>query len=282
MSMPATAPVTRWPFFLGDALLVGFALLLFFSSRAPGNTAMLIAATVCVALGAWLGVMPFLMEDRALRRREEAEGLAGTITQIQNLEAVGARISEATAQWQSIHEHASKAAAAARTTSETMNTEMKSFIEFFEKANDAERQHLRLEVDKLRRGEQDWAAVLVRIMDHVYAIHAAAVRAGQPNVVRQLTQFQEACRDAARRVGLVPFEIEPGTPFDPERHLTSDGKTPEADAKVAATLATGYTLRGQKIRPALVQLEGEPASAGAPQASEPPPPAGETEQNLPL
>jgi molecular chaperone GrpE (heat shock protein) len=138
-----------------------------------------------------------------------------------------------------------------------MSTEMKSFIEFLEKANDAERQHLRLEVEKLKRGESDWVAVLVRVMDHVYAIHAAGVRSGQRNVVQQLTQFQNACRDALRRVGLVPIEVEPGTPFDAEQHQLPEGETPEAGVKVAGTLATGYTLRGERVRPPLVQLEGQ-------------------------
>jgi hypothetical protein len=250
-------PTPRWPFFLGDALLVIFALILFYTNRTPTGCSVLVASTLCMALGALLGVMPFLMDDRAARRQEEAAGLASTVNQIRNLEAVASRIAEATAQWQSIHDHATQAAKAARTTAETMDTQMKSFMEFFQKANDSERQHLRLEVDKLRRSESDWVAVLVRIMDHVYAITAAGMRSGQRNVIAQLTQFQNACRDAARRVGLAPIEIDPGTPYDPDQHQLPEGVAPTPGARVAYTLATGYTLRGERVRPPLVQLEDQ-------------------------
>lgn len=281
-SFPPTTP--RWPFFLGDAVLVVFAFILFYGTQA--NCPVLIASTVCIALGALLGVWPFLLEDRAARRREEVAGLASTVSQIQSLELVASRIADATAQWQSIHDQSAKTAAAARTTAETMSAEMKSFIEFLEKANDAERQHLRLEVEKLKRAEGDWAAVLVRVMDHVYAIHAAGVRSGQRNVVNQLTQFQNACRDAIRRVGLVPVEVAPGTPFDAAHHHLPEGVTAESGAKVAGTLATGYTLRGERIRPVLVQLEGQGPGAAAPMADDPggstSPGAGGGDPELPL
>jgi molecular chaperone GrpE (heat shock protein) len=279
-------PTPRWPFFLGDAVLVIFALILFYTNRTAAGCSVLIASTLCMALGALLGVLPFLMDDRAARRQEEAAGLASTVNQIQNLEVVASRIADATAQWQSIHDHATQAAKAARATAEAMSTEMKSFMEFFEKANDAERQHLRLEVEKLKRDESDWVNVLVRIMDHVFAIHAAGSRSGQRNVIHQLTQFQNACRDAARRVGLVPVEVEPGTPFDSAQHQLPAGVNPPPAARIAGTLATGYTLRGERIRPALVQLEGhdpdpiaapptDPGGSAQPESSGP-------DQELPL
>jgi len=256
---PPSTP--RWPFFLGDAVLVVFSFVLFYGSPASSGCPVLIACTVCIALGAFLGVLPFLLDDRAARRQEEAAGLASTVNQIQNLESLAGRIADATAQWQSIHDQASQTATAARSTAEAMSTEMKSFIEFLEKANDSERQHLRLEVEKLKRGESDWVAVLVRVMDHVYAIHAAGVRSGQPTVINQLTQFQNACRDAIRRVGLAPVDVEPGTPFDPEKHQLPPDVPARPGARVAGTLATGFTLRGERIRPPLVQVVGQTSDA---------------------
>jgi len=120
----------------------------------------------------------------------------------------------------------------------------------------------RLEVDKLRRVEKDWLQVLVRMLDHVYALHQGALRSGQPNLIGQLGAFQHACRDAARRVGLAPFTADESEPFDEQRHQLTDGDhKAAAHALVAETLATGYTFQGQLIRPALVRLRNGQAEA---------------------
>ena len=87
-----------------------------------------------------------------------------------------------------------------------------------QRANDSERATLRLEVEKLRRAEADWLQVLVRMLDHVYALHQGALRSGQPMLIEQVGNFQNACRDAARRVGLTPFTANEAEPFDAQRH----------------------------------------------------------------
>ena len=98
--------------------------------------------------------------------------------------------------------------------------------------------------------------VLVRMLDHVYALHVGAMRSGQPNLIAQLDQFQHACRDAARRIGLTPFAANPADLFDAERHQLLDTKqAPPAGAKIAETVATGYTFQGRLLRPALVRLQ---------------------------
>src|SRR5439155_26122208 len=140
--------------------------------------------------------------------------------------------------------------------------------------------------------------ILVRILDHIYALYQAAVRSGQSNLVEQLGLFQDSCRDVARRVGLVPFTAIPGESYDSKLHQLADsGAVPAAEARVAETVANGYSFQGQLVRPALVTLQpGEspepstpdafPASAGdenrtqsssAEENSSPNPPRTETE-----
>jgi molecular chaperone GrpE (heat shock protein) len=115
----------------------------------------------------------------------------------------------------------------------------------------------------MQRGEKDWIQVSVRMLDHVYALHLGAVRSGQPNLIAQLSNFQNACRDAARRVGLTPFAAEPAEPFDEQRHQLLEGqKTPADGAVIAETLATGYTFQGRLLRPALVRLRESNGDAG--------------------
>src|SRR5205823_4894630 len=152
--------------------------------------------------GAWLAIMPFLLEYRVMVKLAEARNLGTVMSQMQNLETLAAQINSATGQWHHTQEQADKTANLATDLARRMSAEVQAFTEFMEKANDSERATLRLELEKSRRAENDWLQVLVRMMDHVFALHQGALRSGQPNLIAQLASFQSNCRDAARRVGL--------------------------------------------------------------------------------
>jgi molecular chaperone GrpE (heat shock protein) len=147
-------------------------------------------------------------------------------------------------------------AALAKEVAERMNTQVLDFTECLQRADDREKLNLRLEVEKLRRGQDDWLQVLVHMLDHIYALNQGAVRSRQTHVIEQVGNFQRTCRDVVRRVGLVPFSAAEAEPFDPQRHQLMQGQAPEG-AVVADTLATGYTFQGRLIRPALVRLREE-------------------------
>jgi molecular chaperone GrpE (heat shock protein) len=200
--------------------------------------------------------------------------LAATVEQIQQVTHLAVQINAATAQWKLAQETAGQTVSAAGQIADRITTEAKAFSEFMAKANDAEKAHLRLEVEKLRRGEAEWLQVLVRIFDHIYAIYQAGLRSGKPGLGEQLGNFQNACRDIIRRVGLVPFEAQPGEPYNPQLHNLLDAEAkPGPAAAVAETIATGFTYQGQLVRPALVSLQPAPAAdppAAAPPAAPPP------------
>ena len=108
-------------------------------------------------------------------------------------------------------------------------------------------------------------------LDHVFSLHAAAVRTGDPKLADPLTNFQNACRGTARRIGLTPFAAEPDKPFNPERHQVAGGREKPAEgAIVAETVGAGYTFQGKLLRPALVKLREGNAPAAKP-AEEPAP-----------
>lgn len=275
---PASVP--KWPFFLGDAVLLGIAGFIYLESKLPLGHWEMAACAVCAALGALLGVWPFVLDYRALCKALEAAALGSVSEKIQNLERLAAQISSATNHWENVQLQAEKISGTAKEISERMATEARDFTEFMKQINEGEKATLRLEVEKLRRAETDWLQVLVHLLDHVYALHNGAVRSGQPRLVEQLTNFQNACRDAARRVGLMAFAANVGDKFDAQRHQSAQGdKTPPAAAVVAETLAPGYTLQGRPVRPALVRLNAEaPAEVAAAKA-----PTPTVEQNqLPL
>ena len=128
------------------------------------------------------------------------------------------------------------------------------------KMNDSEKATLRLEVEKLHRAEGEWLQILVRVLDHVFALHTGAVRTGDQRFIEPITNFQHACQETVRRLGLVPFIAEPGKPFDAERHQAAGQpeKIPDG-AVVDETVGAGYTFQGKLLRPAIVRLQTAPA-----------------------
>ncbi|MCW5554590.1 MAG: nucleotide exchange factor GrpE [Verrucomicrobiae bacterium] len=247
--------VPKWPFFLGDGFMLGLAYFVFAQGQGPLQQWEITALVICVGLGALLGVVPFLLEYRATLKLIEVSAVGTALDKIQQLETVAAQISGATNHWQYAQEQADKTATLAREMSERMAGEVRDFTEFMQRINDGEKSTLRLEVEKMRRAENDWLNVAIHILDHIYALVHAAERSGQPNLIAQLQQFQNACRDVARRVGLVPFVPETGTPFNPERHQGTEDRPPPAGARVAEVLAAGYTFQGRLLRQALVRVQ---------------------------
>jgi len=272
----------KWPFLAGDVLLLCTAAFVVWQRRSPLTLWECVLCAVAVALGALLCVTPFVLEYRALMKLSETETLAGTLKQLQDLKAVASNISAATAQWQGVQDLSGQTVSTAKDIAAQMVAEAAAFRDFLKKANDSEKAMLQLEAEKLRRAQGDWLQVVVRMLDHAFALHQAAVRSGKPEVIAQIGSFQEACRDIVRRIGLVPFEAAPGEAFDAARHRPlDDQKAPPPDAQVCETIAVGYTFQGQPLRPALVNVKSPGATTGGETANRPPSPTQQpAEQSL--
>ncbi len=265
--------VPKWPFFLANAFMLGLAYFLFYwQAKLPLSRWEVVACSICVLLAAILGILPYLLEYRAiikygaLVKLIETSSLRDATEKIQSLESCVAQISSAADQLNSAQTQADKTAALANQITERMAQEVKEFTEFMQKANDGEKATLRLEVEKLRRAEGEWLHVLVFILDHIFALNKAAERSGQENLIRQLGQFQTTCRDAARRVGLVPVLANPGEAFDPQKHQLPEGEAP-AGAIIGEVAVSGYSFQGKLLRRTVVRLQETtpPAVAGGAQ-----------------
>jgi molecular chaperone GrpE (heat shock protein) len=273
------------PFLIGDMLLLALAGGIVYQTPLPLGLGHLALCTAAVAVGAWLLVTPFIMLHRAELKLAEADTLRSTVAQIENLEQIKDRIVESTSAWTNIQGECSRTVASAKEVADGMASEAKAFAEFMQKANDMEKATLRLEADKLRRMEGEWLQVQVRTLDHVYALYVAGTQSGQPNLIHQLGQFQNACRDAARRMGLAPFAPEPGEVFNPELHQPANPDAPiPAEPRIAQTLATGFNYQGRMLRPAMVLLASEVSApvetAPAESAPEPSAPAENTAEEF--
>ena len=251
--------VPKWPFLTAGAILLAAAWWLVDQAKHPISTTEVGWATGAVALGALLACLPFILEYRATSKLIEMNALGEVVEKIQDLKQFSNQVTTVTDQWARVQEatqgQADKTVAASREIVERITIEVKEFAEFQKKMNDAEKSTLRLEVEKLRRIEGDWLQVVVRILDHIFALHTAATRSGQPDLAGEIAQFQNACRDAARRVGLITFVAEPDELFDAQRHRAHGTETAPPNAVAAETLAPGLTLQGRLIRPALVRLK---------------------------
>jgi molecular chaperone GrpE (heat shock protein) len=269
MRDPMSPRIPKWPFFVGDAFLLGAAWFVYFQSQYTMGLWQIAFVVLCVAGGAVAAILPFLLEYRLALKLIELKTLTDALGQIRNVEKFSEQVAGATGRWEEIQQQAERTSKLAGDIAEKMGAEVKAFTEFMQQMNNSEKATLRLEVEKLRRAEGDWVQVLVRMLDHTYALHQGALRSGQPNVIRQITSFQNACRDVARRVGVTPFVPAGAEPFDPKRHQLLDAQArPEEGATVAETIATGYTFQGKLLRPALVRLRSngapEPASGTTP------------------
>ena len=260
--------IPKWPFLLANAILIIAAAVVIYQAAHPISPAEIYISIGCVALGALLGCLPFILDYRATGKLIEVNAVTTVAEQLHDLKKYSAQITTATDQWAHVQEstkgHTEKTVTTAGEIAERMATEIREFNEFQVKLNDTEKGALRLEVEKLRRTEGEWLQVVARILDHIFALHTAATRSGQPDLAEQIGSFQNACRDAARRVGLTPFNAVPDEKLDAQKHRAHGVENPPADAVVAETLAPGMTFQGRLIRPALVRLHDASAPVTEP------------------
>jgi molecular chaperone GrpE (heat shock protein) len=252
--------VPKWPFLLGNLLLLAFACFIVAKSPHPISNWESIGCCAMAVISALIGIMPFYLDYRAMEKALEVNALGAVADKIQELETLSAQIGSATNHWaviqDSVQKESGKTAAIAKDIADKMTEEVRRFSEFMANMNDSEKSTLRLEVEKLRRADGEWLQMLVRILDHVFALHVGAVRTADQRFIEPITNFQSACRGTVRRLGLVQFAAEPDEPFDAERHQLANKQEAIPDgAVVTETIAAGYTFQGKLLRPAMVRLK---------------------------
>jgi molecular chaperone GrpE (heat shock protein) len=251
----AKPPLPLWPFVVVDALFLGLAALLLKFGHHPLSWQEAGLLVLCGALGSWSFVTPFLRRNADEQALSQARLLAEATGQIQKLDQLAAQISGATNQWLELQTHTAEAAESAKQVAERMEAEARAFTEFMQRAGETEKAHLRLEVEKLRRAEGERLQIIIHVLDHVFALFQAARRSGQPALMEQIGQFQNACREAIRRMGLVQTAVPAGEAYDPQLHQLPENTAPVENALVADTLAAGYTYQGQLLRKPVVALK---------------------------
>lgn len=248
MSLSEVPRTPKWPYLLADVVLVVTAAAVAWKAAPVWTWKEIALVGGLTGLGAWIFIQPFQKDHEAAVKLFEQVNLASAAEKLGSLDKTAQQIAAATAQWQDIQTISTKTVNVAGNIASQIAAEAKGFSEFLTRANDGEKSTLRLEIEKLRRGEKDSLQVVIHLMDHCFALFQAASASGQPQLIQQIGNYRNACIDATRRVGILPYEAQAGEPFDSERHEIADGSEPPQGATVDRTIAWGYTFQGAGIR----------------------------------
>src|SRR5258708_2958708 len=77
--------LSKFPFFAGDALLLGLAVFIVKQSQSPLGGWQAVACVLSVAIGAGLAILPYALEYRAISKAAEAAALTSVTVAAQNL-----------------------------------------------------------------------------------------------------------------------------------------------------------------------------------------------------
>src|SRR5262252_3690665 len=91
--------ISKWPFLSANSVLIFAAAALIAKSAHPISAGQMCIATACVALGALLGCLPFILEYRAVKKLVEVNAVTGVAEQLHDLKTYSAQVAAATEQW---------------------------------------------------------------------------------------------------------------------------------------------------------------------------------------
>ena len=252
--LPLPVSVPKWPFLMADIIFIGLGYWISTLIQGEPQSWQIISILVCAVLGAGFAVAPFYFEYRAEAKAVEIAQLTTVAKEIAKMESVAQQIADASENWASVQSTSEQTAKLAEEIASGMAVTVKDHDEFMAKANTEELNTLKLEVNKLRRVEADWANTLVGVLDLVYRLEQSAQASGKEQFIQTMTQFQGQCREVARRVGLVAFEAEKGAAFNPDEHALPEGEQAGDNASVTQTRLPGFRLQGKLVRKPLVAV----------------------------
>jgi len=253
--LPVPVAVPKWPFFLSDLIFIGLGYWISTLITGTAEPWQVISILVCAFFGAAFAIAPFYFEYKAEAKAIEIAQLTTVAKEVNKMETVAKQITGATENWVDVQETSEKTAKLAEEIATGISASVKEHDEFMAKANDAELRTLKLDAEKSHQMEKAWANTLVGVLDLVYRLEQSAAASGKEPFGSTMKKFQSQCREVARQVGLIAFEAEPGTAFDPEQYALPQGAPkPADDAKVSATHLPGFRLQGKLVRKPLVAL----------------------------
>ncbi|MDI9401452.1 MAG: hypothetical protein ACOX2U_04425 [Limisphaerales bacterium] len=253
------------PFVVTDLVLILTAIGILTFAQHPLSASAVWTITLLVASGAWIAVIPWILEHRAKSRLSELEGLTDVQESIRKMNTFSDGVNSALLALSNIQQIAQASAGRAAEAEEKIAQYGQDFEERISRAAQYEKSTFQLEIDKLRRIEKEWVASASGMLDHILALASAGIHSGKPEIAEQMKRFRAACLDIASRAGIQPYMPAPTEHYDPEKHtVPTDAPPPETAARIIRVLAPGFLYQGQLTRKALILTEGMEAAAGEP------------------
>ena len=165
--LPLPVAVPKWPFLTADIIFIGLGYWISTLIQGDPQSWQIISILVCAGLGAGFAVAPFYFEYRAEAKAVEIAQLTTVAKEVYKIEEAAQLIAEASANWSSVQETSEQTAKLAEEIASGMAATVKDHDAFMANANTEELSTLKLEVEKLRRVEADWANTLAVSYTHL-------------------------------------------------------------------------------------------------------------------
>ena len=205
--LPLPVAVPKWPFLTADIIFIGLGYWISTLIQGEPQSWQIISILVCAGLGAGFAVAPFYFEYRAEAKAVEIAQLTTVAREVNKMEDTAKLIAEASANWSAVQETSEQTAKLAEEIASGMAATVKDHDSFMANAKTEELSTLKLQVEKLRRTEADWANTLVGMLNLVYQLEQSAISSGKEQFIQTMGKFQGHCREIARRVGLSLIHI---------------------------------------------------------------------------
>jgi hypothetical protein len=157
-------PVKRWPFVLGDVLLLGIALGVVVLGGSPPGLVTLVVVAICVLLGVGLLVAPYLMEYEARVRFAEAATHDQLEIQARRLAQTVEQLSHAVSRSQSTEEQAGQALGTIEELTEKLTSQSDELASALARSTEREIADLKLQLERVaRERDQQLASLQAKI-----------------------------------------------------------------------------------------------------------------------
>lgn len=255
MNLPTSPRPPKWPYFAGDALLLALACYVGLAVQ-PLTNAALSAIFGCVALGAVLAAVPFLIEFLADQRAAEAALQDRLDAQNQQLHRAVETLAATAAQIRSAHEAAAKAVHAADTLPYRLQEKIAEFTNQLQARDDEDKAAMAKELEALRDAEGKRLSALAGTIQSATREFAAIEKEARTALEAARREAAEAAPALAAALGGATTRAEAAL-HQAAAHAQSALGATEERIRDAATAADSAAARLLERTAALRQLEQE-------------------------
>ncbi len=205
-TLPPRPP--KWPYFLGDALLLAVACFVAATAETPLSAPALSVVFGCVALGSVLAALPYLLDFLATQREAELEFQQKLEVQNQRLLHAVETLASTSGQLKSAHEAATRAVHAADTLPYRLQEKIAEFTAQLQERDDEDKAAMAKELETLRDAEGQRLAALVSTIQSATKDFAAVEQEARAALAEARREAAEAAPAIAAALGAATTRAE--------------------------------------------------------------------------